>query len=189
MGSIEIDSPPRRFSRVARTASAASEIAAHGPALRQYAGRFTRNASDIDDLVQECVLRALTKLEQFEPGTNLRGWLKVILHNVFLDGLRRRARARKLVDAYAVSGHEAVTSPDQFARLEVQAVDRALGELSAVQRDTFIMVAIDGLSYEETARRARVPVGTVRSRVSRTRTHLATSSYGAISGERLRLAP
>lgn len=188
MTSVELDFPPRSFSNVAHTASSASEFAAHFPALRQYARGLTRNASDIDDLVQECILRALTKLEQFEPGTNLRAWLKVILRNVFLDGLRRRARARKLIDAYTVSGQGTVTSPDQLARLEVQAVGEALGKLPALQRNTFIMVAIEGLSYEDAARKAGVPVGTVRSRVSRTRTFLAKSSYGATTEKRLRAA-
>lgn len=184
MISTEINSPGSR-PEVAHAASPGAEIAAHYPALRQYARGLTRNACDIDDLVQECVIRALTKFDKFEPGTNLRGWLRVILHNVFLDGLRRSARARRFRDAYAVSGRGPVTGPDQLARLELHAVEHALGELPAIQRDTFTMVAIDGLTYEEAARRSGVPVGTVRSRVSRARAYLAISSYGATPQKRL----
>lgn len=171
-----------------RVTPTVSELADHFPALRRYARRLTNNPVDADDLVQECVVRALARIEQFEPGTNLKGWLTTILTHIFIEGARRTARYRELLKAYALE-HKTASDPNQLSRLEFLAVDKALNDLPADQRAALIMVAIDRVSYSETAQKAGVPLGTIRSRVSRARQALASSSYGNICSRRAEPSP
>ncbi len=160
-----------------RDPAIASELMTYFPALRRRAQRLTRNQADADDLVQECVLRALSRIDQFEPGTNLRGWLSTILTNIFIERVRRAARYRELLATYALK-HKMETAPNQLSRLEFLAVDKALDDLPDEQRAALLMIAVDQASYSETAQKAGVPLGTIRSRVSRARQTLMLSADG-----------
>lgn len=139
------------------------------PYLRRYARGLTQNASDADDLVQNCLMRAITKIDRFEEGTNLRAWLFTILHNIFIDGFRKKRRAREAYETTEAVQKGMFTPSNQFRRVQVTDVETALANLPATQRSTLLLIALENLTYEEVARITGVPVGTVRSRLSRAR--------------------
>ena len=153
------------------------DIEQHIPHLRRYARAITHNPVAADDLVQECLLRALAKSHLFRPGTNLRAWLFTILHNQFVSQRRRVGRTGVEIDpddaAQALS-----TRPNQETNLVLDSVEKALRTLPDGQWILLELVALDGLSYEEAARRLDLPVGTVKSRISRGRSMLRDALEG-----------
>lgn len=167
----------------AQEADVRSILITHVPVLRRYARALVQNAADADDLVQDCLVRALSRMHQFQPGTNLRAWLLSILHNIFLDGARKNKRTREFVKAVTLKEEGTVTRPNQFRRLELMEIDKALASLPPAQRSTLLLISLEGLNYEETAKITGVPIGTVRSRLSRCRTALTTLMHGVSADE------
>lgn len=139
------------------------------PYLRRYARALTQNVSDADDLVQNCLVRAIAKMDRFEAGTNLRAWLLAIMHNIFIDSFRKKRRAREVCETTETIQKGLFTPANQFRRVQVTDVEAALAKLPAAQRSTLLLIALENLTYEEVARITEVPVGTVRSRLSRAR--------------------
>ena len=123
------------------------------------------------DLVQETVLRAISKHEKFEAGTNLAAWLMTILRNLYYSG-RRRTR-REVEDADGVHAATMISIPDQEDAIIVQDLHAALAKLPRVQRDAIMLVGAEGMAYEEAAAALGVNVGTLKSRVNRARNRLA----------------
>jgi RNA polymerase sigma-70 factor, ECF subfamily len=147
------------------------------PRLRRFARYLARDADAADDLIQECLLRAVTRIDTWEPGTNLRAWLLTILRNVFLTGLRRVRRSpvhiepdeARLSAAQDVVGAKPCES--EFG-IYLTAVQRAFDRLSEEHREILALVAIEELTYEEAGAVLDIPIGTVRSRLSRARAAL-----------------
>ncbi len=166
-------------------ADISSILISHVPVLRRYARGLVHNKTDADDLVQDCLVRALSKMHLFQPGTNLKAWLLSIVHNIFLDGTRRAKRTREFATAVTAMDQGNVTRPNQFHRIEIMDIGKALAALPAAQRSTLLLIALQGLSYEETAKITGVPVGTVRSRLSRGRSALTVMMNGVTSEERV----
>ena len=137
------------------------------PNLRRYARSLTHDAIDADDLVQECLARALGKFHLWKVGTDLRAWLFGILHNEYVSRIRRAARQGITVDW---SQYESCLScaPDQIEHLEIRDLVRALTALPEEQRKAVLMISLSG-DYYEVASACKVPVGTIRSRLSRGR--------------------
>ena len=143
------------------------------PRLRRFARGLAANVHDADDLVQATLIRAMERSESWKRGTNLRAWLFTILHNLFISEFRKTRRAREWTKAETDMPSRSDTVGDQqVTHLRLREVEDALQELPADQRSTIVMVAIEGLSYEEAAAIQDVPVGTVRSRLSRGRAEL-----------------
>jgi RNA polymerase sigma-70 factor (ECF subfamily) len=138
------------------------------PRLRRYAWALLRSEADSDDLVQECVLRALSKRHLWQEGTDLRAWLFTILHNLYVNDVRRRARQGMSVDVSDLD-EETHQIPGQDKRLELRDLDRALVLLPEDQRTVIFLVGLEGMAYETAAEVVGVPVGTIRSRLSRGR--------------------
>jgi RNA polymerase sigma-70 factor (ECF subfamily) len=143
-------------------------VEAYIPRLRRYARALTRNDVAADDLVQDCLVRALAKQHLFQDGADLRAWLFTILHNHYVNGVRRGVREGAVV---AVSEDEPLLArgPNQVQKLELRDLDRGLARLPEEQRTVILLVGLEGMSYEEVAEVVGVPVGTVRSRLSRGR--------------------
>jgi len=141
------------------------------PSLRAFALSLTNAREVADDLVQDTLVRALAKIDQFEPGTNMGAWLFTILRNIFY-GQCRRAK-REIEDPDGSYAARLWAPPEQHARCDVQDMLRALGKLPADQREALLLIVAEGLSYEEAARICGVAVGTIKSRVSRGRVRLA----------------
>lgn len=151
------------------------------PSLRAFAISLTRDADRAEDLVQETVLRAISKQEQFEAGTNIQAWLFTILRNLFCS--ERRKSLREIEDVDGSYAQVLISVPDQEDRIMLHDLEIALGKLPRVQREAIMLVGADGLSYEEAAHALGCAVGTVKSRVNRARNSLAELMGQADHGE------
>lgn len=142
------------------------------PRLRRYARALTRgDVVQADDLVQNCLTRAAAKQHLWEPGTDLRAWLFTILHNQFVNYVRRSAREGASVPIEDVASILPVSS-NAIPSLELRDLEVALGKLPHEQRQVILLVGLEGMSYDEVASILQVPIGTVRSRLSRGREQL-----------------
>jgi RNA polymerase sigma-70 factor (ECF subfamily) len=147
------------------------QIEALIPRLRRYARALTRDAVAADDLVQESLTRALGKIHLWQEGTDLRAWLFTILHNQHVTLTRREARERGSIKMQSRCSSPAL-APDQTARVQLRDLDRAIAKLPEEQRSVILLVGLEGMRYDEAAAVAKLPVGTVRSRVARGRESL-----------------
>ena len=147
------------------------EMLAAIPHLRAFAISFTNHPDRADDLVQDTILRAWSKIDQFERGTNLRGWLFTILRNLFHSEYRKRKREVEDRDGFYAARLR--THPDQQSHLDFEDFRTALATLPLDQREALILVGAQGMSYEEAAEVCDVPVGTIKSRANRARSKLA----------------
>jgi RNA polymerase sigma-70 factor, ECF subfamily len=138
------------------------------PRLRRYARALTRDLTAADDLVQDCLTRGIAKAHLWQEGTDLRAWLFTILHNQYVNTVRRSVREGTAVE---VSDAEPsmVAQAVQLSRLELRDLERALAKLPEEQRQVLLLVGMEGMSYDEVAEIVGVPVGTIRSRLSRGR--------------------
>ncbi len=153
---------------VAAGQSLRDQIEALLPRLTRYARVLTRDVVAADDLVQDCIARALAKIHLWEPGTDLRAWLFAILHSQHINSLRRDARRRASIDM--LKAQQASTQlPNQHDRLEFREVERALAKLPENQRSLILLVGLEGMGYEDAASVVKIPLGTVRSRIGRGR--------------------
>lgn len=140
------------------------------PRLRRFAFALTRNMDQADDLVQDTCERALSRLDQWEPGTKLESWMYRIAQNLWLDRKRSekvRGTSLDIDEAVGVMGEDgrAVTE----SRLTLAAVSEGMDRLPPDQQVLVAMVCVDGLSYKDAAAILNVPIGTVMSRLSRAR--------------------
>ncbi|MBK3735964.1 RNA polymerase sigma-70 factor (ECF subfamily) [Azospirillum brasilense] len=144
-----------------------AQIEAEIPRLRRFARAMVRDATLADDLVQECLERALSRLHLWRPGSNLRAWLFTILRNLHINGIRRR---QAVVDIDG-EGQAAIGAAHggQFVRLELRDLKRALGLLPTEQREVVLLIGLEGISYGEAADILGISIGTVKSRLSRGR--------------------
>jgi RNA polymerase sigma-70 factor (ECF subfamily) len=143
-------------------------IEAEIPRLRRYARALVRDVISADDLVQECLTRALSKLDLWREGTDLRAWLFTILHNQYVNQVRRSIRIGAPVK-FDDDAPQLSQPANQEKRLKLRDLDRALGQLSAEQRAVILLVGLEDLPYAEVGTMLGIPVGTVRSRLSRGR--------------------
>ncbi|CAO3350746.1 sigma-70 family RNA polymerase sigma factor [Azospirillum melinis] len=144
------------------------DLEVHIASLRRYARALMRNSADAEDLVQEALTRAVARADSFQAGTNLRAWLFTILHNVHVNQVRSKAARPQEVDVDDVES-KLVSPPRQEERVELREMMRAVDELPEEQRKVLLLVALEGLKYDEVADMLGVPIGTVMSRLSRAR--------------------
>jgi len=149
----------------------ARRLVAEIPALRRYARALTGDASEADDVVQDCLERAWSRAHLFRPDRDLRVWLYAILHNGFIDD-RRRARRRPAPAPLGDAGDRLAAPPVQDLDRAMADLDRALDALPDAQRAVLVLVVVEGLSYADAARALDVPPGTVMSRLHRARRRL-----------------
>jgi RNA polymerase sigma-70 factor, ECF subfamily len=149
------------------------------PRLRRYARALTRNTPRADDLVQDTLVLAIAKQHRWQWGTDLRAWLFTIMHNQNVNGVRRRLR-----DARAVEADDAwpfqIAPADPAMALSLRDLDRALARIRQDQRQVILLIGLEGLSYQEAATMLDVPIGTIRSRLSRGRSSLRALLDGGI---------
>jgi RNA polymerase sigma-70 factor (ECF subfamily) len=147
------------------------QVLATVPSLRAFAISLCGNVDRADDLVQETLLRALSNINSFEPGTNMPAWLFTILRNLFRSEYRKRRR--EVEDADGRHADTLKSHPEQHGRLEFEEFRTALAKLPSDQREALVLVGASGFSYEEAAEICGCAVGTIKSRVNRARTRLA----------------
>jgi RNA polymerase sigma-70 factor (ECF subfamily) len=141
------------------------------PSLRRYARALLRDADRADDLVQDCLERALSRRHLWRGGSSLRPWLFKIMHNVHANQARSfstRPRSQPIETA----GEVADSSQSALSQVALGEMSRALDQLPDDQRRVVLLVALEGLSYQEIADVLEIPIGTVMSRLSRGRERL-----------------
>jgi RNA polymerase sigma-70 factor, ECF subfamily len=139
------------------------------PRMRRFARGLTGSAADADDLVQAACERALNRTHQYQEGTRFDSWMFRITQTIWIDQLRSRTVRKEASEdeGMHVGSDEPVRRVE--ARLALQEVGAALAELPPEQRAALMLVTVDGLSYQEAAKIAEVPVGTIMSRLARAR--------------------
>lgn len=161
------------------------EIEAAVPALRRYARALTRDADRADDLVQDCIERALRKQGLFRPSGPLQAWLYRMLLNLYRNGLRQsRRRGGEPMGLDSMLVEPSIAAP-QPGRIALGEMSRAIDRLPLEQREALLLVALEGLSYEDAAAVLEIPAGTLMSRLSRAREKLRQLT-GATEEPRLR---
>ncbi|MBO6784444.1 MAG: RNA polymerase sigma factor [Alphaproteobacteria bacterium] len=141
------------------------------PQLVRFALGLTRDPTAAEDLAQRAILRGLNNRGAFEAGTNLRAWLFTIARNCHIDDIRRDQRRGRSVELETVEDAGAQI-PNQFENVELIELRQKLTELSETDREVLLMIAVEGMPYEEAAEILGVAVGTIKSRLSRARRRL-----------------
>lgn len=139
--------------------------------LRRFALRLTKNRSEADDLLQSTILRALEKNESFQSGTNLFSWMSKIMFNLFVSGYRKKMRYEVQYDPEAYIGLLSV-EPAQEVHADLVTVSNNMQHLKREHCKILTLICVEGMSYEEASKALGIPVGTIRSRLSRARTQL-----------------
>lgn len=147
------------------------EMEADLRAMRRYARALSRDHVVADDVVQDAVMRAIERRDQFQPDRSRRRWLLAIVHNVFISAKRREAAEtrRNLAFAQIQIDH---ADPEQEVRADLIQVARAFADLPDHQRAVMHLTVVEGLSYQESADLLGIAVGTVMSRLARARATL-----------------
>jgi RNA polymerase sigma-70 factor, ECF subfamily len=148
----------------------ALQVVAALPKVRSYALKLCMNSMLADDLVQETALRALEKEHQFEPGSNLTGWLMTICRNFYLTHLKKNNRI--VLDPDDVFASHLAGASNTLAALEAKDALSFIVELPDEIAHILLMRS-SGKSYEEIAAELSVPCGTVKSRIHRGRVMLS----------------
>lgn len=162
------------------------DFSAHLPRLRRYARALTGDRFLADDLVQDTLERALAKFALWRNSGRLEAWLLTVMHNVFTNQIRARAVRPPTSELDELALEPAVRAA-QNDRLEVVDLATALDRLPPEQREVLLLVTLEELSYEETARILDIPLGTVMSRLSRARDRLRRLLDGDMPGTALKV--
>jgi RNA polymerase sigma-70 factor (ECF subfamily) len=140
------------------------------PVLRRFAFALTRDRDAADDLVQDCLERAITHWHERRSEGGTRAWCFAILHSLFLTRMRSVVRRGIELDLDVRADPTVEAAAEQA--IEVREVLSALDRLSADHRAVLTLVAVEGFSYEDAADALGIPVGTVMSRLSRARSQM-----------------
>lgn len=138
---------------------------------------LSRSRDLADDLAQAACLRALEKAEQFQPGTHLDRWVFRIAQRIWLNDLRAKAvrRGSGVVSVHDTELPEEVGAPKMTAEANIF-VGEVLSQVAALpeaQRETVMLVYVEGFSYKDAAEILDIPIGTVMSRLAAARSKLA----------------
>ena len=155
------------------------------PALRRYACALCRDPVQADDLVQECLARAVDKRGLWIRQRGIRPWLFSILHNAFIDEMRRQSAAP--IDTDAAADPQAMASEQDADLLcAMSDFEKALRGLPAEQREVLLLVGLEQMTYRQAAKVIGSPVGTVMSRLARAREQLASNLEGETRQARIK---
>lgn len=141
------------------------------PALKRYARFLARNETDADDLVQDCVERAIRNHRKFQEGTNLNAWLNTIMRNTFINKLRHDKIVRQHVQHESLADTNS-TPASQMDHMELKEVVQACEQLSGDHKKAIELLCIKQVSYKEAARQMKVREATAKTRLFRAREKL-----------------
>lgn len=151
------------------------------PRLRRFALSLTHDVPNADDLVQSCLERAISRADSRHPNGDLRAWLFSILYRCFIDGQRRHQRYTRILNFLSGEPEPQAPSAEQVAMARAALGD--LARLKADQQSLLLLVAVEGLGYQEAATVLDIPVGKVMSRLSRARKALRDITEGRNAGQ------
>jgi RNA polymerase sigma factor (sigma-70 family) len=153
------------------------------PRLRRYARALVGRREDADDLVQDTLERAWARGDRWSAVADMRAWLFSIMHNLHVDGARRgRVPTVELDDA---SGE--LVAPPAAEPLVIRDLQAALERLPVEQKEVVLLIALEDMSYADTARTLGIPIGTVMSRLARGRERLRALLDGRAEPARLKV--
>jgi RNA polymerase sigma-70 factor (ECF subfamily) len=153
------------------------QVVEHIPRLRRYARALLRgDVAAADDLVQDCLERALSRLRLWRRDSDLRAWLFTIMHNLYVNRLRR-ADSQSTFSSMPEE-IESLAAPPAADPMCLPELERACSLLQPDQREILLLVALEGLSYRQVATILGVPEGTVMSRLARARERLRRALEG-----------
>ncbi len=150
-----------------------SALSEHLPRLRRYARTLVADPDRADDLVQDCVTRALENSDRWQPGTDLRAWLFTLMHNLHISQVRYQS-VRPTAVPLEEAPFLAAAEDNQESHERLRRLQQHLYHLPAAQREVLALVVLEGMSYQQVADILQVPIGTVMSRLSRARDQLRT---------------
>lgn len=156
------------------------------PDLGRYALHLTRSSTEAEDLVQDCIERALRKSALFQVGSNYRAWLFAIMHNLFMNKTRRQRIASRHLADLTQSAPRNAPAP-QLANLLLSRTLRAMASLTREEREALMLLGTQQVTYRELADQSGAPIGTVKSRVGRSRARLRRIVLGSEPEEPLGL--
>lgn len=144
------------------------------PRLRRFTRALTASAHDAEDLTQATLMRALERPPESGEEGELVHWLLQVARHLWIDELRRADR-RYRENAMHEQWEDAVPAVTGDPELEhrLTEVEAAMKQIPPDLREVLVHVCVEGYSYEETATRLGIPIGTVMSRLSRARIRLA----------------
>ena len=142
------------------------------PYLRRFARGLCGDAALADDLVQDCVERALLKSHLYDPARPLRTWLYAVLRNIYISNWRRNSKFTGAKHIDDLEGFEGSVPPEQDSNFSVSLITDALDTLPTQQREVLVLISLEDVSYAQAADIIGVPIGTIMSRLSRARAHL-----------------
>jgi RNA polymerase sigma-70 factor (ECF subfamily) len=146
------------------------------PALRRYAGSLLRNRQEVDDLVHDCLVRALDRLHTRRSDSEMRPWLFAIMHNLYVSQIRRKRMRGEAEPLDTVAESAVGVGPRQEDHVQTQQIMAEVQRLPDDLRNVLLLVTVEDLSYAEVAQVLDIPIGTVMSRLSRARERLRRSS-------------
>jgi RNA polymerase sigma-70 factor, ECF subfamily len=149
----------------------ADALLAQLPPLRRYAAALSGNLSLADDLVQDCIERALRQSAHLKDRGRLGAWLRSILYNLYIDEIRRQRVRGIEKDIMELSDDHALAQPASD-RGQVKDFLRAMDGLSPEHRQILLLVGLEDMSYRDIASELNIPIGTVMSRLARARERL-----------------
>jgi RNA polymerase sigma-70 factor (ECF subfamily) len=157
--------------------------------LANYAQCLSRDRENARDLVQSCVVKALAAKRVPSDQGAYRSWLHKILRNIFLDNLRKKATddniLRELMENSDFDGNnqqESRVYTLEQRKINILSVHEGLQKLNVSQREILVLVDMAGFSYREAADILQLPIGTVMSRLSRSRNALLREMDGINTG-------
>ncbi len=152
------------------------EVTDSVPALRRYARGLTHDREYADDIVQDCLERAIRKGSLWKPTGSVRAWLFRILLNIFRNELRGRRRHPSPMPIDALP-QELSMPESQFSRVALAELARAIDLLPIEQREALLLVTVEGFSYAEAAGALGIPIGTLMSRLGRGRAAIREATH------------
>lgn len=151
------------------------------PALRAFARTFCKEPSDADDLVQETLMKAISKIDSYQHGTRLKSWLFTIMRNTFYNRVVIAKREAPGVEECA-SSRPMVEPTQEWAIRSIELKD-AIERLPEQQKEVVILVGLMGTSYKDAAEMCNCNIGTIKSRLNRSRATLMIELGGdSVSG-------
>lgn len=158
-------------------------VSEHIPNLRRYARVLVRDSVHAEDLVQDCLERAISREHLWRQGTNLRAWLFTILHNLYINQYLRHGSISTVVPL--LDEHSSMACPPrQYHSVTLKDLARAFKSLPEQEQQVVLMVGLEGMQYEDAAEALGVPMGTVKSRLSRARRRLRRLMDGDLAAAR-----
>lgn len=148
------------------------------PALRRYANALLHDPVEADDLVQDCLERALRKRLLWRPKSAMRPWLFTILHNIYVNNVRKNIRQPSM-ESLDQSLMQFTGLLD--AEMLMDDIEKSINQLTDNQKKVLLLVSLEGFSYKEVSKILNIPLGTVMSRLSRAREIVKKGMEGEIA--------